>query len=240
MPLDRAVMDYQTVGLVDTPAGRRLRVVVVVTEREGVDAVARGAAPRGTQGRGHRSVDVRADPRAPGSRARRRPGALRPTRRPDEHRDRRAGAVPLHPAGAARAGDAAGAPRGEPGDRRQIKRWRCCSRRECSEQARERTSRRTHAISPSATCSHAPRRSWAPSCGPPPSSIRCSSAPGPSAPESLPVHSPPSLVSSTPSLPRRVSSCAAAKSRQQRRARCETSTRGSRRWPADWPSGRLG
>jgi type IV pilus assembly protein PilM len=37
MPLDRAVMDYQTVGLVDTPDGRRLRVIVVVTEREGVD-----------------------------------------------------------------------------------------------------------------------------------------------------------------------------------------------------------
>ena len=37
MPLDRAVMDFQTVGLVDTPDGRRLRVIVVVTEREGVD-----------------------------------------------------------------------------------------------------------------------------------------------------------------------------------------------------------
>ena len=37
MPLDRAVMDFQTVGLVDTPDGERLRVVVVVTEREGVD-----------------------------------------------------------------------------------------------------------------------------------------------------------------------------------------------------------
>jgi type IV pilus assembly protein PilM len=37
MPLDRAVMDYRTVGLVDTPEGRRLRVIVVVTEREGVE-----------------------------------------------------------------------------------------------------------------------------------------------------------------------------------------------------------
>jgi type IV pilus assembly protein PilM len=37
MPLDRAVMDFQTVGLVDTPDGPRLRVIVVVTEREGVD-----------------------------------------------------------------------------------------------------------------------------------------------------------------------------------------------------------
>ncbi len=39
MPLDRAVMDFQTVGLVDTPDGRRLRVIVVVTEREGVDGL---------------------------------------------------------------------------------------------------------------------------------------------------------------------------------------------------------
>lgn len=37
MPLDRAVMDYRTVGIVDTPGGRRLRLVVVVTEREGVE-----------------------------------------------------------------------------------------------------------------------------------------------------------------------------------------------------------
>jgi type IV pilus assembly protein PilM len=37
MPLDRAVLDYQTVGLVDTPDGQRLRVIVVATEREGVD-----------------------------------------------------------------------------------------------------------------------------------------------------------------------------------------------------------
>jgi type IV pilus assembly protein PilM len=37
MPLDRAVMDFQTVGLVDTADGQRLRVIVVATEREGVD-----------------------------------------------------------------------------------------------------------------------------------------------------------------------------------------------------------
>jgi type IV pilus assembly protein PilM len=39
MPLDRAVMDFHKVGLVDTPEGQRLRVVVVVTEREGVDVL---------------------------------------------------------------------------------------------------------------------------------------------------------------------------------------------------------
>jgi type IV pilus assembly protein PilM len=37
MPLDRAVMDFQTVGLVDTPEGQRMRVIVVVTERDGVE-----------------------------------------------------------------------------------------------------------------------------------------------------------------------------------------------------------
>jgi type IV pilus assembly protein PilM len=37
MPLDRAVMDFHKVGLVDTPEGQRLRVIVVVTERDGVD-----------------------------------------------------------------------------------------------------------------------------------------------------------------------------------------------------------
>lgn len=36
MPLERAVMDYQSVGLVDTADGQRLRVIVVVTEKEGV------------------------------------------------------------------------------------------------------------------------------------------------------------------------------------------------------------
>jgi type IV pilus assembly protein PilM len=39
MPLERAVMDFQKVGLVDTPEGQRLRVIVVVTEREGVDVL---------------------------------------------------------------------------------------------------------------------------------------------------------------------------------------------------------
>ncbi len=37
MPLDSAVLDWQTVGLVDTPDGQRLRVIAVATEREGVE-----------------------------------------------------------------------------------------------------------------------------------------------------------------------------------------------------------
>ena len=37
MPLEQAVMDYQVLGLVDTPEGPRMRVVVVATDRESVD-----------------------------------------------------------------------------------------------------------------------------------------------------------------------------------------------------------
>src|SRR4051795_3485295 len=37
MPLDQAVTDYQVLGLVDTPEGPRMRVVVVATDRESVD-----------------------------------------------------------------------------------------------------------------------------------------------------------------------------------------------------------
>jgi type IV pilus assembly protein PilM len=39
MPIESAVLDHQTIGLVDTPEGQRLRVVVVATERTGVDAL---------------------------------------------------------------------------------------------------------------------------------------------------------------------------------------------------------
>ncbi len=39
MPLDRAVLDHQTVGLVDTPDGQRMRVIVVATERAAVDTL---------------------------------------------------------------------------------------------------------------------------------------------------------------------------------------------------------
>ncbi len=39
MPLDRAVLDHQTIGLVDTPDGPRMRVIVVATERAAVDTL---------------------------------------------------------------------------------------------------------------------------------------------------------------------------------------------------------
>ena len=49
MPLDRAVLDHQTVGLIDTPDGQRLQVIVVATERAAVDVLleaTRGAGLR--------------------------------------------------------------------------------------------------------------------------------------------------------------------------------------------------
>ena len=39
MPLDRAVLDHQTIGLVDTPDGQRLRVIVVATERSATEVL---------------------------------------------------------------------------------------------------------------------------------------------------------------------------------------------------------
>jgi type IV pilus assembly protein PilM len=40
MPLDSAILDHQTIGLVDTPEGQRLQVIVVATERTGVEPLA--------------------------------------------------------------------------------------------------------------------------------------------------------------------------------------------------------
>jgi type IV pilus assembly protein PilM len=52
MPLESAVLDYETVGIIETPAGPRLRVVVVAARREMVEVIvdadrAAGLTPRG-------------------------------------------------------------------------------------------------------------------------------------------------------------------------------------------------
>ena len=39
MPMDSAVLDHQTVGLVDTPEGQRMRVIVVATERSATEVL---------------------------------------------------------------------------------------------------------------------------------------------------------------------------------------------------------
>jgi type IV pilus assembly protein PilM len=52
MPLDRAVLDYQTVGIVETPEGRRLRTIVVAAERDGVETIAEALAQAGLRAEG--------------------------------------------------------------------------------------------------------------------------------------------------------------------------------------------
>ena len=112
-------------------------------------------------------------------RARRGPGPVRKPRRPHQHRDRRDGGVPLHPAGAARAGDAAGAAgraarrsRPDRGARPRAadRRISACRRRATAGRRAEQTVRELLART---------AQSSAPSCEPPPSSTRLSSATGP-------------------------------------------------------------
>jgi type IV pilus assembly protein PilM len=49
MPMDEAVLDWQSLGNVDTPAGPRTRVVVVAVRREMVERIAGAAAEAGLQ-----------------------------------------------------------------------------------------------------------------------------------------------------------------------------------------------
>jgi type IV pilus assembly protein PilM len=52
MPLESAVLDYEPVGLVETPAGPRLRVVVIAARREMVEAVLAAVTGAGLKARG--------------------------------------------------------------------------------------------------------------------------------------------------------------------------------------------
>ena len=65
MPMDEAVLDWQSLGIVTTPPARpRTRVVVVAVRREMVERLV-GRRPRGrADGRGHRPVRLRHGPRA--------------------------------------------------------------------------------------------------------------------------------------------------------------------------------
>jgi type IV pilus assembly protein PilM len=47
MPMDEAVMDFQPLGVIDTPAGPRMRVIVVAVRREMVERVAAAAKDAG-------------------------------------------------------------------------------------------------------------------------------------------------------------------------------------------------
>ena len=63
MPMDEAVLDWQSLGRVETAAGPRTRVVVVAVRREMVELVRAVATPRGLA-RGDRPVGVRHGARA--------------------------------------------------------------------------------------------------------------------------------------------------------------------------------
>jgi type IV pilus assembly protein PilM len=52
MPLESAVLDYETVGIVQTPAGPRLRVVVVAARREMVETILAAVTGAGLKPRG--------------------------------------------------------------------------------------------------------------------------------------------------------------------------------------------
>jgi type IV pilus assembly protein PilM len=52
MPLESAVLDYEPVGIVDTPAGSRLRVVVIAARREMVESILAAVTGAGLKPRG--------------------------------------------------------------------------------------------------------------------------------------------------------------------------------------------
>lgn len=52
MPIEAAVLDYEPAGIVETPAGKRLRVVVIAARREMVEAVLAAVSGAGLKPRG--------------------------------------------------------------------------------------------------------------------------------------------------------------------------------------------
>ena len=65
MPLESAVLDYEPVGMVETAAGQRLRVVVIAARREMIERPRRRHR-RGTQAARRRPLGLRDDPRLGG------------------------------------------------------------------------------------------------------------------------------------------------------------------------------
>ena len=64
MPLDQAVLEHHSLGIVETPDGPRTRVVARRGAPRHDRQAARGDAPRRAAPAGHRPVRVRDDPRA--------------------------------------------------------------------------------------------------------------------------------------------------------------------------------
>ena len=75
MPLNNAVLDFHPLGIIDTPAGPRQRVVLVAAQRDMVERLLERRAPGRSDARGRRPVGVRTDPLAVPPRKPSRPGA---------------------------------------------------------------------------------------------------------------------------------------------------------------------
>ena len=64
MPLDQAVLEHHSLGIVETSEGPRTRVIVVAARREMIQQAARGHPQGGPPSAGDRPFGVRDDPRA--------------------------------------------------------------------------------------------------------------------------------------------------------------------------------
>ena len=64
MPLNNAVLDFHPLGVVDTPAGPRQRVVLVAAQRDMVERLLGAVRARGPDAGGRRPLGLRADPLA--------------------------------------------------------------------------------------------------------------------------------------------------------------------------------
>ncbi len=95
MPMEEAVLDWQSLGEVETPAGPRNRVVVVAVRREVGRPARRRGRRRRSHARGHRPLGVRHGPCAAAS-GRQRRHALRQRRRAHQRRRRQRARLPLH------------------------------------------------------------------------------------------------------------------------------------------------
>ena len=121
--MDEAVVDFQSLGVVQTPAGPRSRVVIVAVRREMIDRLVAATREAGLERRRHRPGRVRHGPRA-GAGHHRAGDPLHQRRRAHERGRREQLGLPVHPRRRGRAGrlraHARRAPRSHPGARAPV------------------------------------------------------------------------------------------------------------------------
>ena len=102
VPMDEAVLDFQPLGVVDTPAGPRTRVVLVAVRRDMIERMIAATQEAGLTVEG---VDLSAFGmiRALRAAAERSGGALHQRRRPHQRRRGRRSRLPLHARGSRRS-----------------------------------------------------------------------------------------------------------------------------------------